>query len=74
MNNYNNCNDFVLYKGYAYYEDMTPVVNALVIIEVISQINTKNKEQSIYTTTNQYGEYCFRIYNRNNYYRIKIYN
>lgn len=74
MSSCNNCNSFVLYKGYAYYDDMTPVVNALVIIEVISSIKTQNNEKNIYTTTNQYGEYCFRIYNRNNYYRIKIYN
>lgn len=76
--------DEVIFKGNLYYEDMTPVAGVLVIMEMIFPIGKfrdksgvlryKYKSKSIYTTSNAFGEYYFRIYNKKCLYRIKIFN
>lgn len=78
-----NCCPNVLIRGYVYYEDMTPVIDALVILERVL-----SKEEIIYTnsklqnkgdfycassTTNSFGKFCFPIFDTNHYYKIKIF-
>lgn len=70
--------DPVFLKGYIYYEDMTPVKNAIVLLEMVLSDCEKNhiKNSSSlyceYSTTNDCGEFCFKISDKNHYYKIKI--
>ena len=77
-NNIYKCNS-TLFKGYLYYEDMTPVKNAIVLLEMISSKSEKKYMQKCnipycaYCTTNNYGKFFFKINDKNHYYRIKIF-
>lgn len=73
--------DKVLLKGYVYYEDKEPVKGAIVILEQLFRRDRSckcNKDEeavySTYTITNCYGEFCFFIYDRTKYYKIKIFD
>ncbi|MBW6409478.1 hypothetical protein [Clostridium weizhouense] len=78
-----NCYKGVLIRGYVYNEDMSPVKNAIVILEIVLSedkrklINLKLENRgNIYcmdTTTNEFGEFCFKIFDINHYYKIKIF-
>ncbi|GAA0076331.1 hypothetical protein UT300005_07090 [Clostridium sp. CTA-5] len=78
-----NCCPNVLLRGCVYYEDMTPVIDALVILETVlskkETIYTNYKSQNkgdfycISSTTNSFGEFCFPIFDINHYYKIKIF-
>lgn len=72
------CNS-TLFKGYLYYEDRTPVKNAVVLLEMVSSkweklyMKSCNIPYFAYCTTNEYGEFSFRINDQNHYYKIKIF-
>ncbi|HBJ1652185.1 hypothetical protein [Clostridium botulinum] len=69
----------VLIKGYLYYEDMMPVKNAIILLEIVllewekKYIENSSSLYCAYCTTNSYGEFCFKINDKNHYYKIKIY-
>lgn len=79
-----NCYTFnnspVLFRGYVYYEDMTPVKNAVVLIEKVLPKseryfqNINSESNYAYTKTNKYGQFCFKIFDNTYYYRVKIFD
>lgn len=70
----------VLFIGYVYYEDMTPVKNAIVLLEMVlydserACKNTNIKPSCTYTKTNKCGEFCFEIVDSTHYYTVKIFD
>ncbi|MDR5585905.1 MULTISPECIES: hypothetical protein [Clostridium] len=78
MRNINCDYNSVLFKGYLYYEDRTPVKNAIVLLEIVLSDKEKaytEKDSSLYcaySVTNDLGEFCFKISDKNHYYKIKI--
>lgn len=76
-NDYNLTYKPVLFRGYVYYEDMTPVKNAVVLLEKVYKNANLQNEDSIYydyTITNKFGEFCFQIFDTTHYYKIKIFD
>lgn len=80
INNYTPNYKPILFKGYVYYEDMTPVKNAIVLLEVVlydgerAYTNTKLQNSYSYTTTNRWGQFYFQIFDPTRYYKIKIFD
>jgi hypothetical protein len=71
-----------LLYGVVKYDDGSPVRDALIAIEEIRTCNTNPIYEGCavcecpldrYTTTNIYGEFYMKIYNKSSYYKIKIY-
>lgn len=66
--------------GHVLYEDLSPVKNAIVILEAFQtydasyKFNTCDLPPTLYSTTNYDGEFCFQINNPNCYYIIKIFD
>lgn len=79
MKNVNYKYNSTLFKGYLYYEDMTPVKNAIVLLEMVLSkwekqcIKNCSSPYCAYCTTNEYGEFLFRISDKSHYYKIKIF-
>ncbi|AOR23414.1 hypothetical protein [Clostridium taeniosporum] len=73
-----NCKKPVLVKGNLFYDDMTPVKNAIVLLEIVlleyEKIHMKDNSSlyCAYDITNDFGEFCFQINDRDHYYKIKI--
>lgn len=77
----NYCNSRNLIKGTVLYDDMTPVKNAIVILEryfpqkIYKYYYLKyDKKYLLFTKTNSQGEFYFYIYNNNYYYKVKVFN
>lgn len=73
--------DKLLIKGCVTYENEEPVKGAIVILEQLywraHPYDFNSGEEAVYstyTTTNYYGEFCFFIYDRTKYYKIKIFD
>lgn len=68
---------FIL-KGYVYYDDNTPVSGALVILEMVLYDREKEDSDNCslycgYCVTNCYGQFFFKINDKNHYYKLIIY-
>ncbi|ACD52616.1 hypothetical protein FDB55_02930 [Clostridium botulinum] len=79
MRNINYDYNCVVFKGYLYYEDKTPVKNTIVLLEIVLSDKEKvsiKKNSNLYcaySITNDLGEFCFKISDKNHYYKIKIF-
>ncbi|NFR87214.1 MULTISPECIES: hypothetical protein [unclassified Clostridium] len=69
----------VLFKGCLYYEDRTPVKNAIVFLEIVlsdkekASIKKNSNLYCAYSITNDLGEFYFQISDKDHYYKIKIF-